>query len=55
MSTDIISNYQDYHLESYKFVGKSKTVELLLKSAIFDVFHRFFRHLDTAMMISKIF
>ena len=30
-------------------------VELFPKSAVFDVFHRFFRHIDTAIMISQIF
>ena len=28
-------------------------VDFLRKSATSDVFHRFFRHIDTAMMISK--
>ena len=35
--------------------GNSIIVELLQKSATFDLFHRFWPHIDPAMMISKFF
>ena len=41
----MIQNYRNYYLKSYKIVGNSIIVELLQKSAIFDVFYRFAMHI----------